>query len=126
MFYRDQLVVRLSGRKIGGGSLGGGSAAADIDKLTQYLEFVAEWLLVEEDPWILVFPVPMEFELSHALHDSLKLFVSHQADDCSPRLWRKALPPLSAARKGLLRVLSEPFFSVCSCRPRKVERSENL
>jgi hypothetical protein len=33
-----------------------------------YLEFVAEWLVVEENPWVLVLAVPLELELAHALH----------------------------------------------------------
>lgn len=57
-------------------------------KLESDLEFIAERLVVEEDPWILVLSVPMILELSHALDDSVQLGVTHQANERCARLWR--------------------------------------
>lgn len=35
------------------------------------LELITEGFIIEKDPWVLVLPIPMVFELSHALHDAL-------------------------------------------------------
>jgi len=32
------------------------------------LELVAERLIIEKDPWVVVFAIPLKFELTHALH----------------------------------------------------------
>lgn len=37
------------------------------------LEFVAERLVVEENPRVIVLSIPLEFELAHALHQAGKL-----------------------------------------------------
>ena len=35
------------------------------------LEFVAEWLIVEENPGVLILVIPVVFQLLHTLHESL-------------------------------------------------------
>lgn len=52
------------------------------------LEFVAEGLVIEEDPGIPVLPIPVMFELSHALHYAIQFRVAYKTDQCCPRLWR--------------------------------------
>lgn len=49
------------------------------------LELIVEGLVVEEDPWILIFPIPVILELGHALHDALQFRIADQADQRCPR-----------------------------------------
>ncbi len=49
------------------------------------LELIAERLVVEENPWILVFPIPVVLKLRHALDDTLQFRIADQADQCCPR-----------------------------------------
>ena len=49
------------------------------------LEIFTEWLLVEENPGILVLMVPAQFQLRHALHDAFELGVADQAYECCSR-----------------------------------------
>jgi len=45
-----------------------------------YFEFVRERLVIEEDPRILIFPVPTILKLPHTLHYPLKLRIADEAD----------------------------------------------
>lgn len=49
------------------------------------LELVTEWLVVEEDPRILILAVPMVFQLAHTLHEPWELRISNKAYECSTR-----------------------------------------
>lgn len=51
-------------------------------------ELITKWLIIEEDPRIVVLPIPLEFQLSHTLHQTRKLRVAHQADERSTRFTR--------------------------------------
>lgn len=52
------------------------------------LEFVAEGLVIEEDPGIPVLPIPVMFELGHTLHYAIEFRVTYKTDECCSRLWR--------------------------------------
>lgn len=41
-----------------------------------YLELLTELDLAEEDPGVIVPPVPMELEVAHALQDSLEFLIA--------------------------------------------------
>jgi hypothetical protein len=49
------------------------------------LELVTEWLIIEEDPRILILAVPMVFQLAHTLHEPWELRISNKAYECSTR-----------------------------------------
>jgi hypothetical protein len=44
-----------------------------VHKVNSNLELVRERLVIEKDPWILIFAVPTVFQLTHTLHESRKL-----------------------------------------------------
>ena len=49
-------------------------------KRQSHLKLVAKRLVVEEDPWIAVFAIPVELEAPHALHHAFQFRVADQAD----------------------------------------------
>jgi len=58
-----------------------------LERLTN-LELIAERFIIEENPWIVVLAVPLEFQLTHALHQTRKLRVADQTDQGSARFGR--------------------------------------
>lgn len=48
-------------------------------------ELIVEGLVVEEHPWILVFPIPVILKLRHALDDTIQFRIADQADQRCPR-----------------------------------------
>lgn len=71
VFFWHDFIVTLRGGKI----------------LSRRHELVCERLVIEEDPWILVFPVPSALHLFHALSHSFQFLIPHEAGNCSAWLW---------------------------------------
>lgn len=89
MVARNNFVITFRGCEILRGKLTYVSENYDrLKKQISYLKFVAERLIIEKDPGIMVFSIPLVFELPHALHDPWKFRVTNQADQSRSRLGR--------------------------------------
>ena len=55
-------------------------------KVGGYLE-----IIIEKDPRILIFVIPMVLKLCHALHDTIEFLIPHETDECSFGLARLTL-----------------------------------
>ena len=94
--------------------------SAGNDQGHAYLELIAERLIVEKHPWVLVLSIPVVLQLSHALHDTFQLRIAHQADESRSRLLgcsakqRDGVGKPGRGRNGelVVRVVLQPFSRV--------------
>lgn len=55
-----------------------------IDQIN-HLELVVERFVIEEDPGILIFAIPLIFQLTHALYETFQFGITDQADQRGSR-----------------------------------------